>query len=329
MPIIKSNYKKKPWYLLNDHFETIIPSLFYKIRGVKYQRERLELEDGDFLDLDWLRGGNKRLMVLSHGLGGSSDRHYIKRPAKYFSNKGWDILAWNNRGCSGEMNRLPRFYHHGATEDIAAVIERALRDEYNELVLVGFSMGGGMQQKYLGERLPDERIKGAISFSVPSNVQDSALKLKEGINHIYENKFISNLKQKILSKAKTVALPVDLEQIKKCKNFYDLDSSFTLKIHTEYTDIEDFYVKISSDQYLPNIKIPLLIVNALNDPMLGEKCMPVQLAKTSNNIYLEIPLIGGHVGFTLPNDKWSYMEYVTDKFIQEIIFSPEISKKPR
>ncbi len=90
MPIVKSKYDTPPWYFINGHFETIVPSLFYEVEGVNYERERLELMDGDFLDLDWLKRGNRRLMVLSHGLEGSSDRHYIKRPAKYFSEKGWD-----------------------------------------------------------------------------------------------------------------------------------------------------------------------------------------------------------------------------------------------
>ncbi|MEQ9467220.1 MAG: alpha/beta hydrolase [Ekhidna sp.] len=328
MPIVKSKYHRRPWYFLNGHFETIIPSLFFKVDGVNYQRERLELEDGDFLDLDWVRGDNKRLIVLSHGLEGSADRHYIKRPAWYFSQRGWDILAWNNRSCSGEMNRLPRFYHHGATEDIAAVIERGLQEAYDEVVLIGYSMGGGMQQKYLGERDPDLRIKGAVSFSVPCNVQESAELLKVGINRIYENKFIVKLRDKILTKSELIDLPVDIEVIRKVKNFKELDENFTLKVHPEYEDANDFYARITSDQFLPNIKVPLLIVNALNDPMLGEKCYPTKLADSSKNIFLEMPKIGGHVGFTLPKDQWSYMEYAADSFIKEVIPSSQTSTKP-
>ncbi|WP_462250126.1 YheT family hydrolase [Ekhidna sp.] len=327
MPIIKSKYHKRPWYFFNGHFETIIPSLLFDGGDASYERERLELEDGDFLDLDWVRGGNKRLIVLSHGLEGSADRHYIKRPAIYFSRKGWDILAWNNRSCSGEMNRLPRFYHHGATEDIAAVIDRGMEEGYDQVVLMGYSMGGGMQQKYLGERDPDSRIIGAISFSVPCNVQNSADMLKTGAGKIYENRFITKLKEKILEKSSKVELPVDLEEIKRVRNFEELDEAFTLKIHPEYKDAHDFYARITSDQFLPNIKIPLLIVNAQNDPMLGDPCYPTELASKSNNIFLEIPKKGGHVGFTMPKDEWSYMEYAADDFINEVILSPQISEK--
>ncbi|MEP1033246.1 alpha/beta fold hydrolase [Ekhidna sp.] len=328
MPLIKSKYNRRPWYFFNGHFETIIPSLFYEVGGVNYERERLELPDGDFLDLDWVRGGNKRLIVLSHGLEGSADRHYIKRPAHYFSQKGWDILAWNNRSCSGEMNRLPRFYHHGATEDIAAVIDQGLAAKYEEVILIGFSMGAGMQQKYLGERIPDQRIIGAVSFSVPCNVQNSAEMLKIGANRIYENRFISKLKQKVLEKSEHVEMPVDLEVIKKVRSFKELDEAFTLKVHPEYKNANDFYTRITSDQFLPNIKIPLLIVNAINDPMLGDPCYPIELAQKSKNIYLEMPKKGGHVGFTIPGSSWSYMEFAADGFIDEVILSQQTSRLP-
>lgn len=319
MPIYKSNYHRRPWYFFSGHLETIVPSLWYKVEGVDYERERLELADGDFLDLDWVKNGSKKLLILSHGLEGSADRHYIKRPAKYFGSKGWDILAWNNRSCSEEMNRLPRFYHHGATEDIAAVVDVALQGDYDEIVMMGYSMGGGMQQKYLGERKVDERIKGAISFSVPCNVLDSAEKLGKGFNRIYEKRFIKKLTGKILKKSEIMDLPCDLEEIKKAKTFRQLDNGFTIKVHPEYTSADDFYAKIPSDQFLPNITVPLLIVNSINDPMLGSKCYPIELAKGSKNIYLETPTHGGHVGFTLPKNEFSYMEYASEKFINDII----------
>ncbi len=322
MPIIQSKYHKRPWYFINGHLETIVPSLFYNVEGVVYERERLELEDGDFLDLDWLKEGNRRLMILSHGLEGSADRHYIKRPAKYFSKKGWDILAWNNRSCSEEMNRLPRFYHHGATEDIAAVVDRGLSESYDEVVMVGFSMGGGMQQKYLGERTPDDRIKGAVSFSVPCNVLNSAEELSKKGNRFYERRFVNKLREKIQKKAKVMELPVDMEELSQVNTFKTLDKAFTLKVHPEYLDADDFYKRITSDQFLPNIKTPLLIVNAINDPMLGDKCYPVELAENSSNIFLEMPDKGGHVGFSLPGDEWSYMEYAVDWFVEGVILSP-------
>ena len=318
MPLLDTKYDKRPAYFVNGHMETIIPSLFFKVDGINYQRERLELQDSDFLDLDWIRNGNERLVILSHGLEGDSNRHYVTRMAKHLSERNWDILAWNNRSCSGEMNRLPRFYHHGATEDIGAVVDRAL-PEYDQIVMIGFSMGGGMQQKYLGEKERDSRIKGAISFSVPCNVQDSADQLGRRGNRFYERRFIGKLKTKILRKSEIMDLPIDVEEVRNVKTFRQLDTAFTLKIHQEYDDAEDFYRKITSDQFLPNINIPLLIVNALNDPMLGDLCYPFELAKQKQNIYLETPKLGGHVGFTMPGAKSSYMEVAAERFIEEVI----------
>ncbi|MEM6644008.1 MAG: alpha/beta fold hydrolase [Bacteroidota bacterium] len=319
MPIIDSKYVERPWYFPSGHFETVVPSLFYEVKGVQFDRERLELPDGDFLDLDWVRRNEKRVVVITHGLEGSSDRHYVLRQVLVFQEKGWDVLAWNNRSCSGDLNRLPKFYHHGATEDLSAVIDHAFAQGYEEMVLIGFSMGGGMQQKYLGEREPDLRIRGAISFSVPCNVLDSADMLSKKGNRFYERKFIKKLKHKILEKAKILELPVNLEEIKKVQTFRDLDNAFTIKVYPEYHDAEDFYQKITSDQFLPNIKIPLLIVNAQNDPMLGKKCYPIELAKQMDNLYLEMPELGGHVGFTISADK-SYMEVAAAWFVDNVIY---------
>ncbi|MEQ1588434.1 MAG: alpha/beta fold hydrolase [Cyclobacteriaceae bacterium] len=165
MPLIPSSPYRPPFHLFNGHLETIIPSIFRKVSAV-YQRERIELTDGDFLDLDWLSKGRNKLVIVSHGLEGNSDRHYAKGMAAYFFERGWDAIAWNCRGCSGEINRLPRSYHHGATEDLAAVVDHAIQKSYTHIVLVGFSMGGSMTLKYLGERKDciANAIKSAVVF---------------------------------------------------------------------------------------------------------------------------------------------------------------------
>jgi Predicted hydrolase of the alpha/beta-hydrolase fold len=130
MPLVPNSSYKRPQLYFNSHVETIWPSVRRVVNSDAYTRERLELADGDFLDLDWLSAGRKKLVIISHGLEGSSERHYSKGMAKYFFERGWDALAWNCRSCSGEMNRLPRFYHHGATEDIKAVIDHAHQKGY-------------------------------------------------------------------------------------------------------------------------------------------------------------------------------------------------------
>ena len=184
MPLIENSSYKKPFYYWNGHWETIIPSMFRKIEGVAYQRERLELNDGDFVDLDCLKQDSSKLVIITHGLEGNSDRHYAKGMAKHFFQNGWDAIAWNCRGCSGDINRLPRFYHHGATEDLAAVVQHALdSNRYKTIVLIGFSMGGSMTLKYLGER----------GIAVNSTVKTVFLIIKCSNSACKLNKYIRSL----------------------------------------------------------------------------------------------------------------------------------------
>lgn len=158
MPIIHSPYPGPPAYQYNGHLQTIIPSLTRKVTGIPYERERLVLTDGDFVDLDWIKAGKSRLVVLTHGLEGDSNRQYIRGTAKLFAQHNYDVLAWNCRSCSGEMNQAFRLYNHGEIGDLGEVIDHALRTiGYQEVVLVGYSMGGNITLKYLGvhgNRLP-------------------------------------------------------------------------------------------------------------------------------------------------------------------------------
>jgi uncharacterized protein len=317
MPIIPSSYKTPPYFLFNSHIETIIPSIFRKVVG-DYERERLELVDGDFIDIDWMRSNNKKLVIISHGLEGSSERHYSKGMTKYFYDRGWDALAWNCRGCSGVMNRLPRFYHHGATEDIAAVIDHAIQLKYEHITLVGFSMGGSMSLKYVGERktmLP-KQVRSAVTFSVPCNLKSSATELDKPSKKFYLNRFLKKLEKKI--RAKSVLFPEQISTVgfEKIKTFREFDNKYTAPLHG-FADADDFYTKASSGPYIQSIEIPTLIVNALNDPFLPDECYPVEIAKSHPNVYLETPSRGGHVGFSLYRTAESWMERRAYEFVCE------------
>ena len=318
MPLISSSYPTPPLYLFNGHLETIVPSMFRKVEG-SYVRERLELTDGDFLDLDWMQGHSNKLIIISHGLEGSSERHYSKGAAHYFYERGWDALAWNCRGCSGEMNRLPRFYHHGATEDLAAVIDHAVQKKYSHIALVGFSMGGSMSLKYLGERkgqFPAE-IKATVAFSVPCDLGDSARELDKPNKKFYLNRFLKKLEKKIRSKSTRYPELISVEGIEKINSFRMFDNRYTAPLHG-FADADDFYQKASSRQYLSTIQIPTLIVNALNDPFLPESCYPFDIARTHEHLHLETPERGGHVGFSLAGKKESWMEVRAYEFINAI-----------
>lgn len=321
MPVIsESSYKRRPPFLFSPHLETIVPSAFRRVLGVSYGRERLELADGDFLDLDWVKGDNDRLVVMTHGLEGSSLRPYVTGMARYFSANGWDVLAWNCRSCSGEMNRLPRMYHHGATEDLAAVIDHGLATGgYSRVGLVGFSMGGSKSLKYLGERGGEVRdeVIGAATFSVPCNLWDSAVQLSRRGNDFYKKRFLNKLKAKI--KLKSISHPdiVNAIGLEKIREFDEFDERFTAPLHG-FSSRQDFYLKATSDQFYPQLQRPALVVNAINDPLLGEKCYPYEMARESNFLFLETPRLGGHVGFMVSNQLHTWAEWRALEFLEEI-----------
>lgn len=311
MPLVKSSTYKAPFYLFNRHLETIVPSTLRKVALPPYQRERLKTPDEDFLDLDWLRRGAADLVILSHGLEGSSDRPYVKGMAKAFWEHGWDVLAWNCRSCSGEMNLARRMYHHGATDDVEAVVNHALtKGGYKRIALVGFSMGGSLTLKYLGEggrELPKELYRAAV-FSVPCDLGSSSRALSSWDNTIYRKRFMGKLYKKLQAKLEQQPdLPIDLSRFSQIRDFAEFDTCYTAPLHG-FKDSDDFYAQASAGQYIPGIKVPTLLVNAQNDPMLPLSCFPVEVASKHPYVYLEMPERGGHVGFWQGKDKPTWAE---------------------
>ncbi|MFM8741590.1 MAG: YheT family hydrolase [Cytophagales bacterium] len=321
MPIISQSSYHHPSYLFNGHVQTIVPSMFRKIEGIRYQRERLELADGDFLDLDWLKQKAQKLVIISHGLEGNSERHYVMGMAKYFSVRGWDALAWNCRGCSGEMNRLPKFYHHGATEDLKAVVEHAVSTgAYSQVALVGISMGGSLTLKYFGESGDAllKNVKCASVFSVPCHLGDSAKELDKPNKRFYLNRFLKKLSKKIEAKSKIFPNEISHIGFERIKTFREFDTRYTAPLHG-FKDADDFYTRASSGAYIASIAKPVLIVNALNDPFLPQTCFPFDVARTHASVWLETPATGGHVGFSLKGKQENWMEVRAFEFIQQYI----------
>lgn len=309
MPILAPSYTP-PLGIRNGHFQTVLPTIFRVIRGVRYQRERITTPDGDFLDLDWTRVDSPRLVVLCHGLEGCSSRAYIKGMARACNRRGWDVLAWNYRSCSGEINRTLRFYHMGATEDLECVLEHVRQSfSYEKISMVGFSMGGNLILKYLGERPFAEQklIHRAVAFSVPCDLQASAEYLARPQNTIYMKRFIKMFRAKIEAKAKLFPGQISAEYAREMTTFREWDEYYTAPLHG-FKNAEDYWEKCSSIGFIPQVKIPTLLVNARNDPFLPRECYPDELAKASENFVLEMPKSGGHVGFmafNLRGEFWS------------------------
>ncbi len=311
MPIIhKSSYPGAPFYQFNPHLQTILPAIFRKVKGIRYERERLILSDGDFVDLDWVDKGSKQLVILVHGLEGSTERHYMKGMAKKFAESNWDILGWNCRSCSGEMNRQLRLYNHGEIGDIHEVITHALNTKpYEKVVLIGFSMGGNIIMKYLGvhgNEIPETVCK-AVAFSAPCDLVSSVSLLDQPQSRFYKNRFLKKLKPKIKHKAEQFPDIIDFNNFSKVNEWSDFDNFFTAPING-YKDATDFYQNGSARNFMSGIRIPTLLVNALNDPILTPECSPVELCEKHPFIFLETPAEGGHVGFSLGSNKEAWSE---------------------
>lgn len=288
---------KAPFLFKNGHIQSIYPVLFRKIDPSFYERERIDTPDGDFLDLDWARAESDTLAVISHGLEGNSCRAYVTGMAKALNKGGWDVLAWNYRSCSGEPNRRLQSYHNGATGDLSWVIQHAKKQKpYREVALVGFSLGGNLSLVHLGRDQVDPVVTKAVVFSVPCDLKSSAETISKPANAIYMKRFLKMLHEKIRDKMKLMPGQIDDHKFEKIKTFRQFDDRYTAPIHG-FKDALDYWEKCGSKQFLHAIQVPVLIVNAADDPFLPQECYPVREAASNRNITLEIPESGGHVGF--------------------------------
>lgn len=286
----------RPKRFFSSHLETIYPALFRKVKKVApATHQRVDTPDGDFLDLDWRKQGCSRLVIIQHGLEGSSDRPYMLGMAKCFYENGYDVLTWNFRGCSGEMNRTARFYHSGATEDLDSVVQAALPD-YEDISLVGFSLGGNLTLKYLGEASRYPQVRRGVAISAPLDLDAGVDKLHTANGLIYEKRFLRNLKKKIREKAFLMPDQIDVNKLRQVKTLRDFDDHYTAPLHG-FQDATDYYRQCSAKYFLKGIKVPTLILNSINDPLLSQESVDHELTADLPLVHLETTKHGGHVGF--------------------------------
>lgn len=323
MPVLSSDFRA-PFAYRNAHIQTTFPTMFRHVHGVAYQRERMQTSDGDFIDLDWSHsapGPSESLAVICHGLEGCADRAYMRGMTQACNRRGLDAVAYNFRGCSGEMNREKRFYNAGATDDLGAVLDHIrISHSYDSIYLIGFSLGANLVLKYAGEQGGEisADIRGAAAISAPCDLHASSIELHRVKNRLYHNRFLKMLLEKI--KAKSTAYPelseIDLKSIRTLKDF---DDNFTAPLGG-FKDAADYWQQCSCRQFLPGISIPALILNAADDPILGPECFPYPESESNPSLYLEVPRWGGHVGFMERTGKTEYWhEKRTLDFILETI----------
>ncbi len=320
MPIIKISNYKPPVFLKNRHMQTMFPSLFRKIKDVNYTRERIITPDDDFIDLDWIKTGSDKAVIICHGLEGNSDRAYVKGMAKAFTKRGWDSAAYNFRGCSGETNKQLRFYHSGATDDLQTVITHIKKlKTYKKIALIGFSLGGNIVLKYFGENGSDidKIITAGGAASVPCDLTASSIQLAKKTNYLYMLHFLVMLKEKIKNKMELYPDKLSLDKFSEIKTFKQYDDRYTAPIHG-FKNADDYWTRSSSKQFLHKIRRPVLLINALDDPFLSSECYPFDEAEKNKYFFFETPEIGGHLGFVnFPLSGEFYQETKISDFITE------------
>jgi len=324
MPIINSHFKTSCLFK-NKHFNTVYRTLFTRPK-VLYTRQRISIDGPDFIDLDVSSVSSKKVAVLIHGLEGSSQSKYILACARNFNNHGIDVIVFNLRGCSGQPNMRFESYHSGETKDLDFIIRYVLQNyNYTAIALVGFSLGGNMLLKYLGEQgsnaLP--LLKCAIAVSPPVDLRGSSVELAKKHNVLYMNRFLKTLVKKALEKStKYPERNLNQETIQRAQNFYDFDSCFTAPSFG-FQSAEDYWEKASALKWLSSIQLPTYFITAKDDPFLPDSCYPVAIAKDNPFLFLEVTEKGGHIGFIQSFHKKDWLEKKMTNFMHKSFGSPK------
>ena len=317
MPLLASVYQPKNILLKKSHLSTILPTLLGTSDLQNYRRKKLSLKDGAIIETDWLVRGSPNLLVLLPGLEGHSKRIYTSRAAQAAFTSAWDVLLVNYRGYNQSYNPVPKTYHGGAIDDLHEVLSQTIVSYpgYQSISLGGFSLGGNIVLNYLGNARLEKsnKIRSGICFSVPCDFSSSSPLLASGPNHwIYGRRFVASLKKRVREEDDNFNGLYDLERFKNIKTLKDFDDVFTSRVNG-FGNAAAYYKQVSSLQFLDQISVPTLLVNAENDPLLSEECYPKELAKKSSIFHLETPAYGGHVGFA--NDLSFEDFYYTERLV--------------
>jgi hypothetical protein len=288
-----SDAYEAPWWLPGGHLQTLYAALAPAPR-IAWRRERWDTPDGDFIDLDWV-GSEGPLIAIFHGLEGSSASPYARAIAQLALRMGYRCVVPHFRGCSGELNRLPRAYHSGDSAEIAWILERL-----GATHAVGISLGGNALLKHLGEAGTGSALLRAAAVSAPLDLAAAGRKLDRGFGReVYTRVFLSTLKKKTLQKQRAGQIAVDEARLARARTFFEFDDTVTAPLHG-FAGAEDYWARSSSGPYLARIRVPTLVVNARNDPFMPEAALEAAAASLraiSSPVTIDFPRTGGHAGF--------------------------------
>jgi hypothetical protein len=291
---------RAPWWLPGGHLQTIASALA-PAPSVAWRRERWDTPDGDFIDLDWAEAGEKTdgpLLALFHGLEGSSASPYARAIAARALATGWRCVVPHFRGCSGELNRMPRAYHSGDSAELDWILQR-LEARYapgGVLYAVGISLGGNALLKLLGERGTAIPLQKAVAISAPLDLAAAGRALDRGLSRkIYTRRFLKTLKEKSFAKLDRHPGLFDAARLRRAHTFWEYDDTFTAPLHG-FLGADDYWARSSSAPWLAKIRVPTLVLNARNDPFMPATVLEA-IGEVPPNVVLEFPHSGGHAGF--------------------------------
>lgn len=299
--IIKSSFKPASW-AKNRHIQTIWPRFIQPRKNLNYTTERLDTPDGDFVDLAWSPKPEevKGTVVIFHGLEGSIRSHYANDLMAFLYRQGWQVVLMHFRGCSGEPNTTTRTYHSGDTSDALFVLDY-LRNKFSQQLMVGigFSLGGNMLLKLLGENPSQKFLNAACVISAPLKLVECSHSINQGFSRVYQRYLLASMRRTLLKKMETIDyskdLPLTEAHVKAIRTFREFDDLVTAPLHG-YEDAVDYYEKCSGFYYLRAVRTPTLILHAKDDPFMNEQVIPEE-DDLSKSVTLELSENGGHVGF--------------------------------
>lgn len=314
-----------PWWCRNPHQQTIWRKFLGEIPSLPLRRERWETPDQDFLDIDFLDpptensdGETSPLVLFLHGFEGSSRAKYILGMLRCFNQREWRGVALNFRSCSGEMNRQPRFYHSGETTDLDWVIRRLQKSwPQSPLFVVGFSLGGNVLLKWLGENEAQARslVRAAVVVSVPFDLGVAAQNIDSGLGRLYGQNFLSTLKQKILEKATAHPGLIDPKVVHNIKSYIQFEDEVFAPIH-DFKDAKNYWRRCSAQHFLSGIRCETLVIHAEDDPFLPGDDLPIKQLYQSKYLHPEISKKGGHAGFIQGNRPWQPRYWAESRALQ-------------
>lgn len=314
---MKSDFKPA-WWLRSPHLQTLWPVFFNKRHKLDLLTEQVELDDGDFIDLCWSKKTSDKIVLILHGLEGSIRSHYANGIMYQLEQSGYQPVFMHFRGCSGRINRLARAYHSGDTGDLSSIVEHIKNTTANyPYAVVGFSLGGNVLLKWLGETGESNPLKKAVAVSVPFRLHDAAERLQRGVSKIYREHLLKSLRKTYREKFKHIPSPLKVD-VNQLKSFRDYDDKVTAPLHG-FSGVQDYYDQCSSRQFLKNIHRPTCIIHSLDDPFMFDTTMPENEELNSNIEYLSTSQ-GGHVGFITgktPFTTCSWAEEKTLEFLSE------------